>query len=53
MKLFAIAVVSAVLLGTAGCAFKMGNAQLDVLEGLSHPSNTVSKTETVTPNVAK
>jgi len=49
MKNLLWAVIAAVAISATGCAFKMGNAQLDVLEGLSHPSNTTTKTETVTP----
>lgn len=53
MKKVAFALFVLIALASAGCAFKMGNAQLEVLEGLSHPSNTVTKTETVTPNPVK
>ena len=49
LKTMALAVL--VALTVTGCAFKMGNAQFDVLEGLSHPSNTTTKTETVTPTI--
>lgn len=51
LKTVTLAVLVAIV--ATGCAFKMGNAQLDVLEGLSHSQSGVTKTETVTPAAAK
>ncbi len=35
----------------SGCAFKMGNSQFEVLSGLSHPTVSTTKTETVNATI--